>query len=93
MAEKNKNTDSKESTPAKPETPKGSTKNLTWKSKGKSISYSATSDWMILRKKEKPIAEMFYTYYKAKSSKKRPVTFIFNGGPGAASAYLHIDVS
>ncbi len=94
MAEKTKATDVKDAkdsnSSTKPETPKGATKNLVWKSKGKSLSYGATSDWMILRKKEKPIAEMFYTYYKAKSSKKRPITFVFNGGPGAASAYLHI---
>ena len=56
-------------------------------------SYAAVADWMILRKKEKPIAEMFYVHYsiaKNKADKNRPVTFVFNGGPGASSAYLHM---
>ncbi|MCB8836928.1 S10 family peptidase [Aurantimonas sp. VKM B-3413] len=36
-------------------------------------------------------AEMFYVSYTATpADRDRPVTFIFNGGPGAASAYLHI---
>src|SRR6266571_980873 len=37
-------------------------------------------------------AAVFYTAYVAKSADgaKRPVTFVFNGGPGAASAYLHV---
>src|SRR6202011_1815284 len=36
-------------------------------------------------------AALFYTAYVAKSAgANRPVTFVFNGGPGAASAYLHL---
>src|SRR4030095_4302107 len=37
-------------------------------------------------------AAVFYTAYVAKTADpaKRPVTFVFNGGPGAASAYLHL---
>lgn len=40
-------------------------------------------------------AEVFYVSYTlrsgpAKSDPTRPVTFVFNGGPGAASAYLHL---
>ncbi|HEX4040917.1 MAG TPA: carboxypeptidase [Xanthobacteraceae bacterium] len=41
-------------------------------------------------------AEIFYTAYVAKSDNKsdnpspRPVTFVFNGGPGAASAFLNL---
>jgi carboxypeptidase C (cathepsin A) len=41
---------------------------------------------------EAPDAEIFHTDYIAKGADpaKRPVTFVFNGGPGAASIYLHI---
>jgi carboxypeptidase C (cathepsin A) len=41
---------------------------------------------------EKPAAELFYVGYTAEADKsvQRPVTFVFNGGPGAASAYLHL---
>src|SRR3972149_1130049 len=34
-------------------------------------------------------ASVFYTAYVAKGT-NRPVTFAFNGGPGAASAFLHL---
>ncbi len=37
-------------------------------------------------------AAVFYTAYVVNSAvpANRPVTFVFNGGPGAASAYLHL---
>ena len=37
-------------------------------------------------------ARMFYTAYFAKNpgNKPRPVTFIYNGGPGSATMYLHM---
>lgn len=36
-------------------------------------------------------ASVFYTAYVAKSdAANRPLTFVFNGGPGAASAFLHL---
>ncbi|MFI4961589.1 MAG: carboxypeptidase, partial [Hyphomicrobiales bacterium] len=40
-------------------------------------------------------AAVFYTAYVAKDSANkgaanRPLTFVFNGGPGAASAFLHL---
>jgi carboxypeptidase C (cathepsin A) len=36
-------------------------------------------------------AAVFYTAYVAKDAQpNRPLTFVFNGGPGAASAYLHL---
>jgi carboxypeptidase C (cathepsin A) len=36
-------------------------------------------------------AAIFYTAYVAKNAgANRPLTFVFNGGPGAASAFLHL---
>ena len=36
-------------------------------------------------------AAVFYTAYVAKNTgANRPITFVFNGGPGAASAFLHL---
>jgi carboxypeptidase C (cathepsin A) len=36
-------------------------------------------------------AAVFYTAYVAKNATpNRPLTFVFNGGPGAASAFLHL---
>lgn len=54
--------------------------------------YTARAEWMVLRQAEKPAAEMFHIAYMLdkKDKAKRPVTFICNGGPGAASAYLHL---
>ena len=41
---------------------------------------------------EAPQAELFYTAYTLDGADptRRPVTFCFNGGPGAASVYLHM---
>lgn len=41
---------------------------------------------------EEPFAGMFYTAYFAKGADadSRPLVFIYNGGPGSASMYLHM---
>lgn len=41
---------------------------------------------------ERPDAEIFHVAYTAKDADPatRPVTFVFNGGPGGASIYLHL---
>lgn len=74
------------------QTPKGKKKTWSWKRSGKSFNCSAEADWLLIRKKEKPIADVFYTYYSLERDDKscRPLTFVFNGGPGASSAYLHV---
>ncbi|ANY06956.1 S10 family peptidase [Pseudonocardia sp. HH130630-07] len=59
------------------------------------IGYRATAGWEVLRTKEKPTAEIFSVSYVAQGATgtgpaDRPVTFVFNGGPGASSAYLHV---
>jgi len=43
---------------------------------------------------EKPTAELFYTAYTldGADAARRPITFCFNGGPGASSVYLHMAV-
>jgi carboxypeptidase C (cathepsin A) len=55
-----------------------------------SIDYAVNAKWIVLRKKDKPAAEMFFVSYVARSEAERPVTFVFNGGPGASSAFLHM---
>lgn len=55
------------------------------------IEYRAKSGTIQLYKDDKPLASMFSTSYYIKAKDiKRPVTFCFNGGPGASSAYLHL---
>jgi carboxypeptidase C (cathepsin A) len=59
------------------------------------IAYTATAGTLpIFDQSGERKAAVFYTAYVARSSEatNRPVTFVFNGGPGAASVYLHLGV-
>ncbi len=57
---------------------------------GSELRYTAIAKWQSLFDQEKPIAEMFHVAYLAETAEPRSLTFVFNGGPGAASAYLHM---
>jgi hypothetical protein len=59
---------------------------------GADISYNAKAGMLPLRDaQDKTTANIFYVaYWREPQDTKRPVTFVFNGGPGAASAYLHL---
>lgn len=73
------------------EPPAGAETTGTWGRGRKAIAYTAAAKWTVLRKKEKPAAEIFSVSYVAgDGDQSRPVTFVFNGGPGAASAFLHM---
>lgn len=57
------------------------------------IEYTAIAGTLTLRNnKQEPQASIFYTAYTltGPAAQARPVTFAFNGGPGAASAYLQL---
>lgn len=58
------------------------------------LSYTATAGTLSLYDQSgERVAAVFYVSYvadKTPAGVKRPVTFVFNGGPGAASAYLHL---
>jgi carboxypeptidase C (cathepsin A) len=57
------------------------------------LAYTATAGTLsLIDQSGERSAAMFYTAYGAKGAEpsRRPVTFVFNGGPGAASAYLHL---
>ena len=60
-------------------------------SRGK-LAYTATAGTLAFYDQSgEQSAAVFYTAYVAKSgSANRPLTFVFNGGPGAASAFLHL---
>jgi carboxypeptidase C (cathepsin A) len=62
--------------------------------KGKNVNYQAqTGTQPVWDKNGKPIATLFYTYYKRtdlKSNPERPLLFSFNGGPGSASVWMHL---
>lgn len=59
---------------------------------GRTVSYEATVGTIPVRDaKGKKIAEVVYTSYVVPGSDPhRPVTFAFNGGPGASSVYLNM---
>ena len=60
---------------------------------GATLSYTATAGTLALYDQSgEQTAAVFYTAYVAKNADGavRPLTFGFNGGPGAASAYLHL---
>ena len=82
--------DEKPAATAEHEPPAGAETTATWTAAGMSIDYTATAQWIVLRRKEKPAAEIFSVSYVADRDGDRPVTFVFNGGPGASSAYLHM---
>lgn len=57
------------------------------------IAYTAHAGTLILRDSDgKPTARMFYVAYTkdGASAGTRPVSYFFNGGPGAATAYLNL---
>jgi len=61
---------------------------------GKTIAYKATAkETYLTNEKGDSVASVWsvaYTQNALKDSSKRPVTFVFNGGPGSASVWLHM---
>src|SRR5258708_522901 len=60
---------------------------------GRTLDFTATAGSIrLFDDKGEPQADIAYTAYQLDStdSTSRPVTFLFNGGPGAASAYLQV---
>jgi carboxypeptidase C (cathepsin A) len=60
---------------------------------GNQVAYRATAGYLTIKdKKDQPSAHIFYTAYDLDSNYTgdRPLTFIFNGGPGSASIWLHM---
>ncbi len=62
--------------------------------KGQKITYEAhTGTQPVWDEDGKPIASLFFTYYKrtnGENSAERPLIFSFNGGPGSASVWMHM---
>jgi carboxypeptidase C (cathepsin A) len=63
---------------------------------GRKIAYAATAGTLSLFDQNgERSAAVFYVAYVAKGmdTARRPVTFVFNGGPGAASTYLNLGLA
>jgi carboxypeptidase C (cathepsin A) len=87
------------STPASPaaaeqhKLPPDSTTKQTIELPGRSLSFTATAGSIrLFDEKGEPQADIGYTGYQLDGVDRtsRPVTFVFNGGPGAASAWLQL---
>lgn len=61
---------------------------------GQTIPYKATAATILIRNdKDEPTALLYYTAYTrsdVKDLSQRPVSFLYNGGPGSASVWLHM---
>lgn len=59
---------------------------------GKKIDYRAVAGTLIIDdKKDEPAASMSYVaYFRREAGAQRPVTFLYNGGPGSATVWLHM---
>ena len=62
---------------------------------GQELRYKATAGTMVLKDEtEKPKANLFFVAYErqpaSEDPSQRPITFVFNGGPGAAAVWLHL---
>ena len=64
-----------------------------WTAGGQTIHYTATAGNLLIRDdQDKANGSIFYVAYTEDGveSKNRPVTFFYNGGPGAATIWLHM---
>jgi carboxypeptidase C (cathepsin A) len=60
---------------------------------GKTVKYTATAGTLLIRDEEdKPNGSIFYVAYTldGADAQTRPVSFLYNGGPGSASLWLHM---
>ncbi|MGA2582594.1 MAG: peptidase S10 [Tepidisphaeraceae bacterium] len=61
---------------------------------GNKIDYQATAGTLNMKDEQgKPLASFFFVAYTKQPTTQpadRPVTFVFNGGPGAAAVWLHM---
>ena len=59
--------------------------------RGRGLSYIVTPGHLTIRNDDgEPTASMFYVAYTVPSRTPRPVTFLFNGGPGSSTMWLHM---
>jgi len=60
---------------------------------GKTLKYTATAGTLLIRDEEdKPYGSIFYVAYTLDGADpaSRPVSFLYNGGPGSATLWLHM---
>ena len=83
--------DADKETPVPPEKPVSTHHELALG--GKTLKYTATAGTLIIRDEEdKPYGSIFYVSYTLDGAEEgtRPLSFLYNGGPGSASLWLHM---
>ncbi len=82
-----------EATPPAPPKEESSVTDHSIKIAGQTIPYKATAATILLKnEKDEPTALVYYTAYtrsEVKDLSQRPVAFVYNGGPGSSSVWLH----
>lgn len=81
------------SQPANPPQERSSATQHTIVLNGRTIHYTATAGTLLLRNDQnQPIGSIFYVAYTedGADASHRPVTFLYNGGPGSSSVWLHM---
>jgi carboxypeptidase C (cathepsin A) len=83
-----------EAAPATPPKEESSVTEHSIKIGGQTIPYKATAATILLKnEKDEPTALVYFTAYTrsdVKDLSQRPVAFVYNGGPGSASVWLHM---
>jgi carboxypeptidase C (cathepsin A) len=89
--EQHKDKDADKETPVPAEKPVATHHEMTLG--GKTLKYTATAGTLTIRDEDdKPYGSIFYVAYTldGAEAKARPVSFLYNGGPGSASLWLHM---
>src|SRR5258707_11042129 len=83
-----------DASPAAPPKEESSVTEHSIKIGGQTIPYKATAATILLKnEKDEPTALVYYTAYTRSDLKdlsQRPVAFVYNGGPGSSSVWLHM---
>lgn len=90
-AEPHKDAEKEATPPVPPEKPVATHHEITLG--GKTLKYTATAGTLIIRDEDdKPYGSIFYVAYTldGAEAKSRPVSFLYNGGPGSATLWLHM---
>ena len=89
-----KSGDAKSATESAPSKEESSSTDHTLRIGSQTIAYRATASTTLLKSdKDEPVASIFsiaYVKSDTKDASQRPIAFIYNGGPGSASVWLHI---
>jgi len=90
-AEQHKDSEKDKDIPVPPERPVTTRHELALN--GKTLKYTATAGTLVIRDEEdKPYGSIFYVAYTLDGAepRTRPLSFLYNGGPGSASLWLHM---